>query len=74
MTEYRYTWSRPVTQEYSFCSDKVFATAEEVISEVQRLEAEGEIDPDICDGYGYGDCFCDNDELTDDPLTHPANS
>jgi|TARA_R100000030_G_C3231970_1_gene118514 hypothetical protein len=74
VTEYIYTWSRPVTQDYSFWSDKIFSTAEEVIREAQRLEEEGEIDPDIHDGYGPGDCFCGNDELTDDPLNHPANS
>ena len=74
MTEYNYTWSRPVTQEYSFWSDKVFSTAEEVIREVQRLEQESDLVPEIWDGNSPEQCFCGNDELTDDPLNHPANS
>ena len=74
MTEYIYTWCRPVSQQYSFWSDKVFSTAEEVIQEVQRLEEEEEIDPDIHDGNAPEECFCGNDLLTDDPLDHPANS
>ena len=66
-TEYRYAWYRPVTQEYSFVSDKILRTADEVISEVQRLEEEGEIDPEIWEGTSPEECFCGNDELTDVP-------
>ena len=65
--KYRYSWYRPVTQEYSFRSDKILRTSEEVISEVKRLEEEGEVDYEIWEGTSPEECFCDNDELTDEP-------
>ena len=73
MTEYVYSWYRPVTQEYSFRSDKILRTSQEVISEVKRLEEEGEVVFEILEGTSSEECFCDNDELTDAPLNHPAN-
>ena len=71
---YVYAWYRPVTQQYSFRSDKILKTADEVQGEVQRLEEEGELDPEIWQGNSPEQCFCDNELLTDDPLDHPAYS
>ena len=60
--EFFYVWERPVTQVYSFYSSLKFTTSDQVIEEVQRLEEEGEIDPEI-DNDGDGDCFCENVQL-----------
>ena len=51
-----------MTQVYSFRSSIKFITSDQVIEEVQRLEEEGEIDPEIYND-GDGDCFCENEQL-----------
>lgn len=50
--EFFYVWERPVTQVYSFYSAIKFTTSDQVIEEVQRLEEDGEIDPE----YDNDDC------------------
>ena len=51
-----------MTQVYSFYSSIKFTTSDQVIEEVQRLEEDGEIDPEY-DNDGDGDCFCDDEQL-----------
>ena len=61
--EFFYVWERPVTQVYSFYSAIKFTTSDQVIEEVQRLEEDGEIDPEYDNDDCGGDCFCENVQL-----------
>lgn len=58
-----YVWERPVTQVYSFYSARKLTTADQVMAEVQRLEEEGELDPEYDSDCGNGNCFCEEEEL-----------
>jgi hypothetical protein len=61
--EFFYVLELPMTQVYHFHSTKKFTTADQVIEEVQRLEEEGEIDPEYDNANCCADCFCDNEKL-----------
>jgi len=61
--DFFYAFERPVTQVYYFHSARKLTTAEQVIQEVQRLEEEGEIDPEYEYDNCGGDCFCDDEQL-----------
>lgn len=58
-----YVWERPVTQLYCFYSRKKLTTADQIMGEAQRLEQEGELDPEIDNDCGDGRCFCEDERL-----------
>jgi hypothetical protein len=58
-----YVWERPMTQIYAFDSTKKLTSADDIMAEVQRLEAEGELDPELDNDRGEGRCFCGKTEV-----------
>lgn len=59
-----YIWERPVTQVYAFESVKKLTTADQVMAEAQRLEEEGELDPEVDHYCGEERCFCEGEALS----------
>ncbi len=62
--KFYYVWERPVTQVYAFDSVKKLTTADQVMAEAQRLEEDGQLDPEVDSDCGEGRCSCDGDTLS----------